>query len=137
MADLVVDSNVWVASFVMSGEWHQRAQQFLGELQAQQHVCHLPNLVLVETCAAIGRRMTKHKSAEVLRARQSFLTWEQGGFIVWYELTQSRASSAIDIATQLGLKGSDGVIVALATELNIQLMTFDTEILQRFQDAVQ
>ena len=135
MVDQVVDSNVWIASFLPQDTWHQHVQQFLSEFQAGQHTCHLPSLVLIETCGAIARRTQGNPILEVSRARRSFTGWEQAGLIHWYQLDQSRVDRAVDTSAQLRLKGGDGIIVALAQELNLPLKTFDTEIRQRCPNA--
>ncbi len=137
MADLVVDSSVWVAFFLPRDEHHQRAVQFVNELEADVHRCHLPYLVLVETCAAIARRVPRGRVPLVRRAQRSFEGWTEQGLIRWYTLDEPRARATVDLnlTLSLPLQGSDSVIVSLAQELGYPVMTNDEEIRQRYQNV--
>ncbi len=140
MANLVVDSNVWVAFWLRQLPQYNSAAQFIQEFQQGQHQCHLPYLVLIEICAAILREVPRPGLAIQLisQVRQTFLQWEQMGIVTWYELTQQRAGLAIQVNSvlQSHLKGADSVIAALAEELNLPLKTFDTEIQQRYSNVL-
>ena len=135
MVDQIVDTNVWVAYFRPQDAWHQRAQQFLNEFQAGQHICHLPSLVSIETCGIIAHETQGNRTIEVARIRRIFMECEQAGLIHWYQLDQGRVSKAVDASAQFRLRGADAVIVSLAQELNLPLKTFDMEIQQRYPNA--
>ena len=136
MVDQVVDSNVWIASFLENDQWHQRATEFMSEFEARQHVCHLPSVVLIETCGAIAHQTQGNPIREVARVRRSFLRWEQAGLVHLYQLDQDRVSKALDTSARLRLKGADAVIVSLAQELgDLPLKTFDREIQGRYPNA--
>ena len=134
MANLVVDSNVWVAAFLSNDRYHSQATQFLAQFQSGAYHCHLPYLVLAETCASIARQVQVNGMAYVLRVRWSFENWTHRGMITWYDVNQSRTYSAMDFNLQLllPLKGSDSIIAYLSQELGCTLRTFDTEILDRY-----
>ncbi|MSQ22093.1 MAG: type II toxin-antitoxin system VapC family toxin [Dehalococcoidia bacterium] len=135
MVDQVVDSNVWLAYFLPQDALRQPAQQFPSEFQAGQHICHLPSLVLIETCGQIAHQSQVCPILKVGLAHRSFLAWEQAGLIRWYDLDSNRLSRALDTSVQLRLKGLDAVIVSLAQELSLPLRTFDMEIQQRYPNA--
>jgi predicted nucleic acid-binding protein len=137
MADLVVDSSVWVASFLSNDEHRQQAELFVNELEADLHRCHLPYLVLVETCAVITRQVQTGRTPFVRRAQRSFERWTQQGLISWYALDEPRARATVDLnlTLPLPLKGSDSVIVSLAQELGYPVMTYDGEIRQRYRNV--
>ena len=137
MADLVVDSSVWAAFFLPRDEHHQQAVQFLSELEADIHRCHLPYLVLVETCAAIARRVPQGRVPLVRRAQRSFEGWTQQGLVIWYDLNKPRATATVDLnlTLPLPLSGADSVVASLAQDLGYPLMTYDQQIRQRYQNV--
>ena len=53
-----------------------------------------------------------------------------------YPLERQRMDNSIQVAERYGLSGADSVVVALAEELNVPLITFDREILNRFPRAL-
>ena len=134
MADLVVDSSVWVAAFLEEDRYHQQATQFVNEVQAGEHHCHLPYLVLVETCASVARKTQKNRMTLTSWIRQSFEEWTQQGMISWYDLDQQRAENVItfNLSFPDPLTGGDSVVASLSDELGHTLKTFDNEILNRY-----
>ena len=92
-------------------------------------------LVIVEVMAAISRQVQKYRVPLLSRARKSISDWETEGKIVIYELSIERMDSAVHMAEQNRLRGSDAVIAALAQELDVELKTFDKEVLDRFSRA--
>ena len=133
VADLAVDSSVWVSALVRDDSNHERAQQFFREFRQGLHVCHLSRLVLVEVCAATLRRSESPGIA--LRIQQIFTVWGQTGLVRWYDLNAQRMNSAIEAATSYRLKGADAIMAALADELSVPLKTFDSEIIQRYPNT--
>ena len=134
MADVVVDSSVWVAAFLEEDEYHHQATQSVNELQAGEYHCHLPYLVLVETCASVARQTQKNPMAIVIRVRWSFEGWAQQGLVSWYDLNQQRTHATVDFNLALSnpLRGADSVVASLSDELGYTLKTFDNEILNRY-----
>ena len=135
MEHIVVDSNLLVASFLESEDFHQRAQTYINGLESGDYIFHLPMLIIVEVIAALGRRPQRSRQALLARARKSLGDWERDGKIVLYPLDRDLMDSAANTAEQYRLRGSDAVIAALAEELDMQLKTFDTEVLARFLRA--
>ena len=135
MADLVVDSNILVASLLSEEESHQGALGYMAGLEAGEHVFHLPMLGVVEVAGALHRRLPGDQPALMARVRKSLSAWETDGKVILYELNRPRMDSALVAAEQYRLKGPDAVVTALAEELDIPLKTFDKEILARFEKA--
>jgi predicted nucleic acid-binding protein len=132
MDHLVVDTNVLVAFFLESDEFHGQAQSYISGLESGDFTFHLSMLVVVEVISAIGRRAQSNKLARIARTRQSLTDWEQYGKLVLYPLDRNRMDNAMYVAERHLLRGADSVIVALAEELDMPLKTFDAEILGRF-----
>lgn len=97
------------------------------------HVSHLPRLVGVEVFARLFLRTGE---AEIsLRAQRTFVQWAQMGSLRWYDLTEERANRAVQASVRYRLRGADSVVVALADELNMPVLTFDNDILSRYPKA--
>ncbi|HLF05355.1 MAG TPA: type II toxin-antitoxin system VapC family toxin [Dehalococcoidia bacterium] len=135
MEQVVVDTNVLVASFLQGDTHHQQAQPYLIGLEAGDYTFHLPMLVVVEVVAAIRRPAPIGWLALLVRARKSITDWEQSGKVVLYPLDRDRMDRSTAIAQQHRLRGGDSVMAALSDELGMPLKTFDQDILQKFQQA--
>ena len=130
MANLVVDANVLVASFLQSDKFHQSARMYVQGLQSGEHVFHVPMFVMVEVVSAIWRRTQKQGMAFVTRTRRSLQGWESSGRLVPYLLDERRMDLAMDAAIKYRLSGADSIVSSLADELDMPFVTFDS-ILQR------
>jgi predicted nucleic acid-binding protein len=135
MEQIVVDANVIVSSFLSTEESQRRSQRYIDALEGGDYVFNLPMMVVIETVAAIGRRAQRNRQALLVRAKKSLADWEGSGGVILYPLERQRMDNSIQVAEQYGLSGADSVVVALAEELNEPLITFDREILDRFQRA--
>ena len=130
-----MDSNVIVASFLVSEARHDIARQYINGLENGDYVFHLPMLVVVEVTSVIARRALKNRVAFLTTWQQNILDWEQDGKLLLYPLDRDRMDRALTIAQRDRLKGPDSVIAALAEELDMPVRTFDGEILERFLRA--
>ena len=135
MEQVVVDTNILVASFLEADTLNQQAQPYLLGLEAGDYTFHLPMLVVVEVVAVIGRRVEQGRQALLARARKSLADWERDGKIALYPLDRDRMEHAATVAQQSRLYGADAVIAALAQELTVSLRTYDNDILQKFAQA--
>ncbi|MBI4339917.1 MAG: type II toxin-antitoxin system VapC family toxin [Chloroflexi bacterium] len=133
---LVVDASVLVASFLDHQAHHAEALAYTRGLESGDYFFHLPRLALIETLAAVNRRAQRNQQVYVSNAKSSFEQWLADGRITFYDLEESRARRAVDIAIRDRLTGADAVYAALAEELGFPLKSYDTEHLQRFQGPV-
>ncbi|MDO8750989.1 MAG: type II toxin-antitoxin system VapC family toxin [Dehalococcoidia bacterium] len=134
--EVVVDASVLVASFLDYEDKHVEALEYIRLLEAGDYLFHLPRLALVETLAAVNRRAQRRSPIYVLRAKAYFEQWQAEGKIAFYDMEESRARRAVDVALRDRLRGADAVYAALAEELGLELKTFDQEQSQRFQGRV-
>lgn len=135
MEQVVVDSNIIVASFLQSEDFHQKGQEYINGLENGDYIFHLPLLVVVEVTAAISRRAQRNRQALLTTWRQNIVDWERDGKIILYALDRDRMDRAVNTAERHRLRGSDAVIASLAEELDFSLKTFDMEVLARFLRA--
>ena len=126
MEALVLDSNVFVASFLEFEDRHHDARRYISALENGDYVFHLPTLVPVEVISVIWRRTQQHGLALLIRARRRLRDWESTGRLVLYPLDNERMEAAIDATIRYRLSGSDSIIASLADELDIALATFDS-----------
>ena len=133
---LVVDATILVASFLDDEPSHWDALRYVSGLTNGDYHFHLPQLAIVETLAAINRRVRVHQDAYVWAVRSSFEDWLAQERLTLYDLNNARAGHSVEIALRDRLRGSDAVYAALADELGFPLKSYDTEHLQRFQGNV-
>ena len=88
-------------------------------------------LVPVEVCSAILRRTKSITRAYLAKREIENLVGD--GYIRLYPLDAGRMTKAQEIALRDELRGHDAVIAAVAEELELELLTFDREILKRFK----
>lgn len=135
MESLVVDSNIFVASFLVNEEKHQQALEYINGLERGDFTFHLPMLANVEVTSAIRRRATRNWVGLVSTWKLSVSDWERDGLLIMYPLDRVRMDKASDIALQYRLRGLDCLFAELALELDVPIKTFDKELLERFPTA--
>lgn len=135
MEQIVVDSNVIVASFLDWEHFHQRGQSYINGLAGGDYTFHLSMLVVVEVTSAISRRAQMGRQALFMTWKQNVADWQRDGKIALYPLDRGRMENASNVAESHRLRGPDAVIAALAEELALPLKTFDNEVLNRFSGA--
>ena len=131
----MIDSNIFVASFLVNEEKHQQALEYINGFERGEYTFHLPMLANIEVTSAIRRRATRNSVTLVFTWKQNVLDWERDGSLIMYPLDRDRMDKAADIALQYGLRGSDCVFAELALELDVPIKTFDKELLERFPTA--
>ena len=135
MESRVVDSNIFVASFLVNEEKHQQALEYINGLERGDFTFHLPMLANVEVTSAIRRRATRNWVGLVSTWKLSVSDWERDGLLIMYPLDRVRMDKASDIALQYRLRGLDCLFAELALELDVPIKTFDKELLERFPTA--
>ena len=133
----MIDSNIFVSSFLVNEEKHQQALEYINGLESGDYTFHLPMLANVVVTSAIRRRATRNWVGLVSTWKQSVADWERDGLLIMYPLDRDRMDRAVTVAQRDRLRGADSVIAALAEELDMPLKTFDNEIIARFSQASQ
>ncbi len=123
---MVVDANVWVASFVPDDSYHPASRRWLDEQLAGGAILTVPTLVLAEVAGAVARRAA---SAELGRRAMDKILSTPGLRLV--ALDGELGQTAGNVAANLGLRGADAVYVAVAYALSVPLVTRDRELLGR------
>lgn len=131
--ELVIDASVLVAAFLEHNKDHTEADQHLRHLDAGDYRVHLPLLALLETCAAVNRKVRSDPYALALRVKTSLQKWAEDGKVVFYPLDDGQAQLSLNTALRDRLSGSDSTYAALAEHRGIRLISFDGDHLTRFQ----
>jgi len=131
MSAAVIDASVWVSRLVSADVNHQVSRLWLQASAASgdQFVC--PTIVLAEIAGAISRRTRDAHSAN-----EAVNTITRIPTLRLVTLDRRLAQVAARLAADHALRGADAVYAAVASELELPLITFDDEQLKRTQGLI-
>ena len=124
--NVVVDTSVWISRILTTDINHGAARNWIDPYLLGGGTLVAPMLFVIEVAAAVSRQT---KSPGDAHSAVSQLYGLSGLRLV--QIDQTIINTATDLAANLGLRGADALFVALATQLNIPLLSFDSEQLQR------
>ncbi len=128
---ITIDSSVIVAALLEKEKKHQECKSLLEKVKNGKYVAIEPYIVLVETVAAVKRRTGSSRLAE--RVKEDIC---EINTIVFQEVVSYRAHEAADIAKETGVRGMDAIIIQIAKEFNIPLVSLDAEMLERSSSII-
>ena len=128
MKKLTIDSSVIIASLLENESRHNEAMQIWDAVIAGGDVAIMPYSVFVKVVAAIRRRTGSEELAT--EVKEELLKIENVSFVI---LDQRAAEDAADIAIQNGVRGMDALVMQTAKEYETELVTFDDEMMKKFQ----
>lgn len=105
---------------------HLAANDVLRKVKDGSHIAIEPYTVLIEVTAALKRRTGSKELA--LRVRDDLLAINTINFM---ELGVGSAADASEISAEIGVRGMDAVVIQVAKEFNIPLVTLDQEMLEK------
>jgi predicted nucleic acid-binding protein len=129
---ITIDSSVFVSAARSSEAGHHDSTAFLAWVRQERPRLFLPMLVTVEVAAALSRT----GSAASL-AQQYALSIGQLPNTVLVALDEGLARQATALGAQNKIRGADAVYLATAAQFAAELITLDTEQLQRSAAIVQ
>ena len=132
MKGVVVDSNVFIASLIEGDKFYKASIDFIEKMNNEELIFHISMIIPIEVSCAIARRIGAKEAKE---SEEIIHNWIKEKKIVVYELNEKRMNESQNYGTKYKLKGMDAIIVQLALELNIPLITFDNEIIERASDV--
>lgn len=118
---IVVDASVWVARLVAGDVFHEPVKAWMNERLEAGDVFLSPSLLLPEVGGAISRRTTSALGLKAVEALQSL----PGLQLV--EMERPLVREAANLAAELGLRGADSIYVAVASQLDLALLTLDVD----------
>ncbi len=110
---------------------HEAAKNLLETIKDGGHIAIEPYIVLIEIVAAIKRRTGSTELAK--RVKNDFLAIDTINFM---DLESTRASDASEIAMNLGVRGMDAIVIQIAKEFNIPLITLDKEMIEKAKSFI-
>ena len=128
MKGVVVDSNVFIASLIENDKFHKVGINIIEKMNLEELIFHVSMITPIEVSCAIARRIGVKDATE---SGEIIQNWIKEKKIAIYELNEKRMYEAQNYGTKYKLKGMDAIIVQLTLELNIPLITFDNEIIER------
>ncbi len=122
----VVDASVYVALIHRHEEGHEASWAWLRQALQAEEAITAPTLLVAEVAAALGRGLgdpeLAHRAVEQILSRN---------VVELAPVSISLATRAGLIAADARLRGSDAVYVALAEQLDDELVTLDRQQLER------
>lgn len=128
---LTIDSSTFVASLRPSEPHHVPSRRLVALVEADVHQAILPLTVLVEVVASLRRR-----TGSELLARRAERDLRGFAGVRFEPVSEERAMAAVRIASTIGLRGMDAIVVQVAQELGATLVTLDAEMAQRAAGVV-
>ncbi len=123
---VVIDASVWVSQWRPQDANHDASRQWIERYAAEGGHVIASSFLSIEVAAAISRRTGDSSLAkEAVRKLHSF---DAMHFI---PMDSALVQAAVDVATDLQLRAGDAIYVALAHQMNIPLVSWDKEQLQR------
>ncbi len=119
---VVVDASVWVSRLVPQDGHHAASRQWLEVFTAEGGRVVAPVLLLPEIAGAISRRTgapeLAHQAVQQLQRMRTLRL---------VALDRRLGQAASQLAADLGLRGADATYVAIADQLRIPLLTWDSD----------
>ena len=122
---LVIDSSVFVAAFREQEQSSREAFELIKRVSSGSVTAIVPVIVIIEVMSAIRRRTGNEALARTIG--ETMLSWQSLSLI---DITVFRMTSVLDIAATSTLSGMDAIIVGVAQEFDVPLVTLDKEILK-------
>jgi predicted nucleic acid-binding protein len=119
---IVVDTSVWVGTLLATDASFAESSAWYAFWFARGHEIHFPNLILAELAGVLSRRGTPISAVSDLVNELIVRP-----AIHLHVPEQPLALLAADIASNAGLKGADATFVALASALDLPLITWDKQ----------
>lgn len=122
MSLVVVDASLWVARLVPQDVFHATVKSWMAEQRAADVEFISPSLLLAEVAGAITRRTNSPALG-----KQALESLENLPGLRLVEMDAPLMREAAQLAASLGLRGADSTYVAVATHLDIALITLDDD----------
>lgn len=126
LAKVVVDASVWVSSLRSQDVNNEASRLWMEKYINQNGLLIAPTLLLLEVAAAISRR-----TGESTLAREAVKTLTSASSMHFIQMDATLVQEAVHVAADLQLRAGDAMYVAVARMMNIPLVSWDKEQLQK------
>jgi len=135
MADFVIDSPVLVSSLIPSDKFFSNGASVVRKILTRRKIACASVIVPVEVCGAIARRTGDRDGAR--EAGLQMQNWVRLGLLELVDLNRRRMNEAQELAIKLSVKGMDAIVVQVANERSLPLLTFDKELVAKISGAIE
>lgn len=122
---MVIDSSIFVAAFREDEPHSREAFRILEQLEAGTMSTVIPVSVIIEVVAAIRRRTNNVELAQ--QVGEKILSCSAVSLI---DLDTFRMAKFFELASESGLRGMDVLVVGVAREFGMPLLTLDKEMVE-------
>jgi predicted nucleic acid-binding protein len=129
---IVVDASVWFSAIIDDDVHHELSFNWVRDWRLNGGQFAAPVLLLSEVVGSVARRHRIPSSGQ--RALDTML---RDSTLTLFEIDRDLAVTAAQLSARLFLRGADAMYVALALHLNVPLVTWDREQLQRASNLVK
>jgi len=119
---LVIDSNIFVSSLDPNDTFHSECYPIFEKLLSFEFEALCPALVLIETTCIIRRRTNSEKISIAVYKDLARLP-----SVNWLDITFDVAERACMLGSRTGVKGGDAIVLQVAEQYGIPLLTKDKE----------
>ena len=123
---VVMDASIWVSQLRPQDANHNASRLWMERYTAAGGLLVAPIFLLIEVAAAISRR-----TGEPTLAEKAIEDLNSIDAIQFVPLDSVLVQAAVNIAADLQLRAGDAIYVAVAQQLNLPLVSWDKEQLQR------
>ena len=122
---IVIDSSVFVAAFREDEPHSREAFAIIEKLEAGMIDAIIPVSIILEVVAAIRRRTNNQELAQ--QVGEKILSYPTLSLI---DIDTFRMAKFLELASESGLRGMDTIVVGVAKEFGVPLLTLDKEMAQ-------
>lgn len=123
---MVVDASVWVSRFLPEDAFHQASRMWLIEMATAGVALVAPTIVLAEVSGSIARRTGNDQlSYQIVQQIRQLPS------VQFIAVDDTLGQLAAQTASTYRLRGADAVYMAVAQRLQIPLISWDQEQLDR------
>lgn len=130
-AKVVIDASVWVSRLILQENHHEASDRWTRSFLAAGGELVAPAFLLLEVAAAMSRAT---RQAPLAQEAVEDLKNIEGAFFV--PIDTFIILEAIDIACNLHLRAGDAMYVAVAHQLDIPLVSWDKEQVERAKGLI-
>lgn len=129
---LTIDSSVFVSALDEKEIHHKESKALFEKVKDGVHIVFEPYTVLVEVVSAIRRKTGDKELAR--KVKENLLKIDT---IKFFEFEKIRANKSADIGVKTGNRGMDAIVVQIAKEFNVPLVTLDGELTEKSKSEVE
>lgn len=127
----VIDSNIFISALDPKDIFHSECYQIIEKLLTLEIEAVCPSIVLVEITCVIRRRTSSEALAVAVYRNLSMMPG-----INWLDINLDVAQRASMLCAKSGLKGADAIVLQVAEQYGIPILTKDKEFKEKAPENI-